>query len=81
MMKSRNMSGGGGIQGATALKMEDEFQREVYVAPQVQDYAVRLVMATRQPEEWGVPELLPLVVHGASPRGSLGLRNLIHDRR
>jgi len=37
MMKSRNMSGGGSIQGATALKMEDEFQREVYVAPQVQE--------------------------------------------
>jgi GcrA cell cycle regulator len=37
MMKSRNMSGGGAIQGATALKMEDEFQREVYVAPQVQE--------------------------------------------
>jgi GcrA cell cycle regulator len=37
MMKSRNMSSGGAIQGATALKMEDEFQREVYVAPQVQE--------------------------------------------
>jgi GcrA cell cycle regulator len=31
------MSGGGSIQGATALKMEDEFQREVYVPPQVQE--------------------------------------------
>src|SRR5688500_13729800 len=39
MMKSRSMPGGGGgmTQGATALKMEDEFQREVYVAPQVQE--------------------------------------------
>jgi GcrA cell cycle regulator len=38
MMKSRSMPGGGGMtQGATALKMEDEFQREVYVAPQVQE--------------------------------------------
>ena len=36
MMKSRNMSAGS-IQGATALKMEEEFQREVYVAPQVQE--------------------------------------------
>jgi GcrA cell cycle regulator len=33
MMKSRSMPSGGGMtQGATALKMEDEFQREVYVA-------------------------------------------------
>ncbi len=36
MMKSRNMSAGA-VQGATALKMEEEFQREVYVAPQVQE--------------------------------------------
>ena len=38
MMKSRSMPSGGGMtQGATALKIEDEFQREVYVAPQVQE--------------------------------------------
>jgi MoxR-like ATPase len=30
-------------------------------------------MATREPHAWNVPELAPLVVHGASPRGSLGL--------
>jgi MoxR-like ATPase len=46
---------------------------EIYVHPAVAEYAVRLVMATRSPEEWHVPELTPLVVHGASPRGSLGL--------
>ena len=41
MMKSRSASpsgGGGGMtQGATALKMEHEYEREVYVAPQVQE--------------------------------------------
>ncbi|MEO6012643.1 MAG: GcrA family cell cycle regulator [Devosia sp.] len=36
MMKSRNMSAGA-VQGATALKIQDEFEREVYVAPQVQE--------------------------------------------
>jgi GcrA cell cycle regulator len=36
MMKSRNLSGGA-IQGATALKIQDEFEREAYVAPQVQE--------------------------------------------
>jgi MoxR-like ATPase len=46
---------------------------EVYLHDTVAEYAVRLVMATREPEEWNVPELSPLVVHGASPRGSLGL--------
>ena len=29
-------------------------------------------MATREPERWGLPELRPLLAHGASPRGSLG---------
>ena len=37
------------------------------------EYAVRLVMATREPERWGLPALRPLLAHGASPRGSLGL--------
>jgi MoxR-like ATPase len=46
---------------------------EVFLHDTVAEYAVRLVMATREPEEWNVPELSPLVVHGASPRGSLGL--------
>jgi MoxR-like ATPase len=30
-------------------------------------------MATRDPQAWGAPELGPLLAHGASPRGSLGL--------
>jgi GcrA cell cycle regulator len=39
MMKSRSMpsSGGGMTLGATALKMDEQFQVEAYVAPQVQE--------------------------------------------
>ena len=42
MMKSRGMGGGGGggigqTQGATALKISEDYEREVYVAPQVQE--------------------------------------------
>jgi len=44
-----------------------------FVHHAVAEYAVRLVMATRDPKAWGVGELAPLVAHGASPRGSLGL--------
>ena len=53
-----------------------ELQREVdgvFVHHAVAEYAVRLVMATRDPARWGVPELAPMLAHGASPRGSLGL--------
>ena len=45
----------------------------VFVHHAVGEYAVRLVMATREPGRWGLPSLAPLVAHGASPRGSLGL--------
>ena len=44
-----------------------------FVHHAVEEYAVRLVMATREPERWGLPGLKPLLAHGASPRGSLGL--------
>ncbi len=45
----------------------------VYVHPLVGDYAVRLVMATREPSEYGMPELTEVVDVGASPRATLGL--------
>jgi MoxR-like ATPase len=45
----------------------------VFAHHAVAEYAVRLVMATREPQAWGLPTLQPLIAHGASPRGSLGL--------
>jgi MoxR-like ATPase len=46
---------------------------EVFVHHAVAQYAVRLVMATRDPEKWQVRDGAAHVAHGASPRGSLGL--------
>lgn len=45
----------------------------VHVAPAVQDYAVRLVLATRHPVEHGLAELDGFLAYGASPRASIGL--------
>jgi MoxR-like ATPase len=45
----------------------------VFVHEAVVDYAVRLVLATRAPAEHGLPDLAPLIAHGASPRATLGL--------
>lgn len=45
----------------------------VHVAPAVADYAVRLVLATREPAAHGLPELAELIAWGGSPRASLGL--------
>jgi MoxR-like ATPase len=46
---------------------------EVFVDGGVADYAVRLVLATRTPGQFGLAELAPYIAYGASPRGSLGL--------
>jgi MoxR-like ATPase len=45
----------------------------VFVHDAVLDYAVRLVMATRTPQDHGLPDIRGLIAHGASPRASLGL--------
>jgi MoxR-like ATPase len=46
---------------------------DVFVHHAVQDYAVRLVMATRDPARWGIPDIAPHISLGASPRATLGL--------
>jgi MoxR-like ATPase len=46
--------------------------RAVDVDPVVQDYAVRLVLSTRDPRAYGV-EIDGLLSYGASPRASIGL--------
>ncbi|MEM7341243.1 MAG: MoxR family ATPase [Actinomycetota bacterium] len=45
----------------------------VYVDAAIAQYAVDLVMATREPAERGLAELAPLIDFGVSPRASLGL--------
>ena len=45
----------------------------VFVHHAVTEYAVRLVLATREPAAHGVPEIAPALAYGAGPRGSLGL--------
>jgi MoxR-like ATPase len=46
---------------------------QVYVDRSVIDYAVSLVLATRDPAKYGLADLTSLVSYGASPRASLGL--------
>jgi len=45
----------------------------VYVDEKVLGYLVDLVAATRRPEEFGLPDLEPLILYGASPRASIAL--------
>jgi MoxR-like ATPase len=45
----------------------------VYVDPALIDYAVRMVTATRQSKDYGLKELAPYIMFGASPRASINL--------
>ena len=47
--------------------------QQVAVDEAAVDYAIRLVLATRDPAAHGLPKLVGLLEYGASPRASLGL--------
>ncbi len=46
---------------------------EVFVHNALVDYAVRLVLATRAPADYGMADVAQLIQYGASPRASLGI--------
>ena len=46
---------------------------QVYVDPALMEYAIRMVTATRQPRDFGLKELEPYIMFGASPRASINL--------
>lgn len=47
--------------------------REVYMDEKIEKYILDIVFATRQPENYRLPRLKPLISFGASPRGSINL--------
>jgi len=47
--------------------------RAVYVDPQLIQYAVRLVAATREPERFGLKDFAQYITFGASPRATINL--------
>jgi MoxR-like ATPase len=53
---------------------------EVYVDEKVLTYLVDLVFATRHPKEAGLSDLEPLILYGASPRGSIALTQAARAR-
>jgi len=60
------------LDAKTLLAVQQAADR-VFLHDAVLDYAVRVVMATRQPAASGLGDLAPLIAHGASPRATLGL--------
>jgi MoxR-like ATPase len=55
------------------VELQQKVYRDVYVDPALIEYAIRLVTATRKPQEFGLPELEPYILFGASPRASINL--------
>ncbi|WP_229074363.1 MoxR family ATPase [Actinoplanes sp. DH11] len=47
--------------------------RDVFVHHALAEYVVRLVLATRDPARFGLPEVAGQLAYGASPRATLGL--------
>jgi MoxR-like ATPase len=56
-----------------ALLALQERARDVHVHHALAEYVVRLVLATRSPERFGIPEVAGQLAFGASPRATLGL--------
>jgi MoxR-like ATPase len=56
-----------------ALIAAQDAADQIYVDHGVVDYAVSLVLASRNPEKYNLPELSELISFGASPRASLAL--------
>jgi MoxR-like ATPase len=69
----------GALQGMQKVLTTDqllEVQKEtdkVYVDPALMEYAVRMVTATREPEQVGLKDLRRYIMFGASPRASINL--------
>lgn len=55
------------------LALQQKAYREVYVDPTLIEYAVRLVTATRKPQDVGLKEVQRYILFGASPRASINL--------
>jgi MoxR-like ATPase len=73
------------LQPETIMELQRSAE-QVFVHNLVAEYAVRLVMATRTPADFHLPDLEPIIELGVSPRATLGLISsgralaLIHGR-
>jgi MoxR-like ATPase len=74
----RRMSGGGSI-GVDIVATPEEILRarraiaSLYLDDKISDYIIDLVGATRDPRAFELPDLVPLIEFGASPRATLAL--------
>lgn len=61
-----------GVIDVSDIESARETMRSIHMEEKIMDYIVRIVRASRDPEEFA-PELNPLISYGASPRASIWL--------
>jgi MoxR-like ATPase len=66
---------------SAVVKPEDIFRarevvKKIYVDEKIKDYVLDIVYATREPEQYNLSDLAPLIEYGASPRASIYLITL-----
>ncbi len=57
---------------AKILRLREVF-KEIYVDEKVKDYILDVIFATREPENYRLSSIKPLIAYGASPRGTITL--------
>jgi len=55
------------------IKRARDTVKEIYVDEKVKNYIVDIVFATREPENYNLKDLKPLIAYGASPRATIYL--------
>ena len=55
------------------IRKAREIVRQVYIDEKIEKYIVDIVFATRQPEQYGLEKLKPMINFGGSPRASINL--------
>lgn len=60
------------VQPGEILKARESI-KEIYMDEKIKNYILDLVLATRQPDEFKLTDLKPLIAYGASPRATIYL--------
>jgi MoxR-like ATPase len=50
-----------------------ELTKQIYMDEKIEQYILDIVFATRNPGDYKLEKLIPLIAYGASPRGSINL--------
>ncbi len=73
-----NLSGAGMPKPNRVISPDDivkarEVVNEVYMDEKIEKYIIDIIFATREPQEYGLQKLAPMIAYGGSPRASISL--------